>query len=116
MSIPPDLLGHKLVWAPPATASTNSTVATFIDTLMDRVLTGVTGSVLKVANSAAVESTCRENFNLLSECFAAITFSGVDPAGSVLVRMTALPRQDGADTGVELYHERRLWSDECGRG
>lgn len=81
-----DLDNHKLVWAPPASARQNATIATFIDTLMERALEGVEGHIVKVNGSNQVVRQCPENFNLLSECFAAVTFNGVDISNSLLVR------------------------------
>ena len=61
------------------------TVATFIDTLMARVLDGTSGNVVKLDNASKLELECPENFNGLSECFGAVVFGNVDPAAHTLV-------------------------------
>jgi len=59
---------------------------------MSRVLTGVSGTVHKITDPAQVEKECPENFNLLSDCFAAIVFGGIDVSGHVLVRKLSISR------------------------
>jgi hypothetical protein len=84
-AIPSNLLGHKLVWSPPPSATTDATISTFIDDLMNRVTAGVSGTVQRVTDSAAIETACPENFNLLSNCLAAVDFGSVDIGGHGLV-------------------------------
>lgn len=52
---------------------------------MAKVLQGVTGKVLQVPDAATVETQCRENFNLKSDCMAAVVFNDVDVAAHTLV-------------------------------
>ena len=82
--IPADLLGYTFVWVPPPAAKTYETVANFTDHLVAVALTGVQGTVIQLQDEAQIESKCRENFNLLSECFAAVVFDNVDPSGPSL--------------------------------
>lgn len=84
-SIPPDLLGHKMVWSPPPAALSNATLNNITDTLMATVLEGVHGDVVKVSNESLVEGECPQNFNLLSGCFMAVTFSQIDLEQRILV-------------------------------
>jgi ATP-binding cassette subfamily A (ABC1) protein 3 len=76
---------------PPASVTNNSTTSGFVDDLMDRVLTGVSGTVKKVMDPAQVETECPENFNLLSNCFAAIVFGEIDISAYELVRLIMHP-------------------------
>ena len=85
LPVPSHLLGHKLVWSPPSSASTNTTIDTFINDLMNRALTGVSGTVHKVTDPNQINTECPENFNDLSGCFAAVVFDEVDISGHALV-------------------------------
>jgi hypothetical protein len=73
------------LWSPPEGA--NQTVFTFVDTLMSRVLSGVSGDVIKVDYATEIERACPTNFNLRSECFAAVVFNSVDTITPSLVRL-----------------------------
>lgn len=55
---------------------------------MDRVLDGVNGDIVKVESNAEIERACPTNFNLRSECFAAVVFDEVDPASQALVSIS----------------------------
>ncbi|KAL1409650.1 hypothetical protein Q8F55_003646 [Vanrija albida] len=70
--IPPDLLGHRLVWVPPA----NDPAFTLMDTVLAGA--GVHGDVVRVPSVDGVAEHCPENFNQLSDCFAAVVFDSVD--------------------------------------
>jgi hypothetical protein len=54
---------------------------------MSRVLTGVSGTVVKLAEPDDVNMECPENFNLLSNCFAAVVFNEIDISEHMLVRL-----------------------------
>ena len=56
---------------------------------MTSVLANVNGQVLKVADASQVEAQCRENFNLRSDCLAAVVFNDVDISGQVLVSVAS---------------------------
>ncbi|ORX35007.1 hypothetical protein BD324DRAFT_633591 [Kockovaella imperatae] len=82
--IPSSFLNHKFVWVPPSDSATNETVSTFIDQLMNKVLGGHTGDIVKLDNASNLARECPENFNLLSECFGALVFDNVDPDSRTL--------------------------------
>lgn len=42
--------------------------------------------IVRVANNSRVERECPENFNGLSECWAAVVMTDVDPVNRNLVR------------------------------
>lgn len=52
---------------------------------MARVLNGVYGTVVRVANASEVEAQCRQSFNLRSDCFAAVVFGDIDTGSRTLV-------------------------------
>ena len=52
---------------------------------MSRVFSQSGGNVLKVESEAEIESQCPTNFNLRSECFAAVAFNTVDDGARSMV-------------------------------
>ena len=60
---------------------------------MTSVLANVNGQVLKVADSSQVETQCREDFNLRSDCMAAVVFNDVDVSGKTLVGVLSMVTQ-----------------------
>ena len=85
LPLPPNLDGYKFLWAPPPAASSNGTLSDLVDGLVDRVFQGVGGNIIKVDDEDDIERACPTNFNLRSECFAALVFNEVDDGRQVLV-------------------------------
>jgi hypothetical protein len=81
---------------------------------MATVLEGVHGDVVKVSNESLVEGECPQNFNLLSGCFMAVTFSQIDLEQRILVSKPAPSGRMTAEWYAELHDERRLWTGEGG--
>jgi hypothetical protein len=85
------------------------TIANFVDDLMSGVLTGISGNVVKLAEPDDVNMECPENFNLLSNCFAAVVFNEIDISERLLVSVF----KDVA-LMIELYPAERLWTSDDG--
>ncbi|KAK4686551.1 hypothetical protein P7C73_g3574, partial [Tremellales sp. Uapishka_1] len=83
-SLSPTLFGHQFYWVPPAAAATNSTIDTFVSNLIDNVFAGTKGTVKRVATYREVEDACPETFALLSNCYGAVTFTGINIEASEL--------------------------------
>ena len=79
-----------------------------VDRLVDLALAGVGVGNTKVNTVKEIENACPTNFNLRSECFAAISFNEVDTARQVLVSFG--DRHMSEDLIEELHLARRLWT------
>jgi ATP-binding cassette, subfamily A (ABC1), member 3 len=88
-----------LVWAD----GTNGTGVPSPDSIMSKVTAGFTPAQLqgvkKVATPADIPSTCPQNFNLFSECFAAIAFNDLPAVANGTHPINYTTRADGG-----LYH------------
>jgi hypothetical protein len=65
---------------------------------MSRVFSRSGGNVLKVETEADIESQCPTNFNLRSECFAAVVFNEVDDGANSMVCVPGLFETNVAGT------------------
>lgn len=68
------------MWVPP----TNDPGFNLMDTVLANA--GVHGDVVRVPTVDGVADKCPENFNQLSDCFAAVVFDSVDYESGLLVR------------------------------
>ena len=75
---------------------------------MSKVLEGVTAKIVKIDNDSMVQTECPENFNMLSDCFAALVFGDVDPAAGTIVSRSQYLNAGITDRTSELYFSRRL--------
>ncbi|ORY26511.1 hypothetical protein BCR39DRAFT_541062 [Naematelia encephala] len=99
LSLPTNLGSRRIVWSPPRAAATNATLDTFFDDLMSKAMTGVSGYIEKVQNSSSIDRACPQNYNGLSNCFAAVSFGAMDEAAHEL---TYTLRSDFGLTSVDV--------------
>lgn len=95
-----------LVWAD----ATNETVHPTPDDIMSHISTNFTAEQLKglkkVNSPDDVPSACQENFNLFSECYAAVVFTSFPSGdnGSQTIEYTL--RGDGGFFHIDVVHHK----------
>jgi ATP-binding cassette subfamily A (ABC1) protein 3 len=105
--------GLRLVWAD----GTNGTGVPSPDSIMSYVTSGFTKSQLtaiqQVATPADIPSACPQNFNLFSECFAAVAFNNIPAFGNDTNPINYTIRADGGLGHIDVVghnsdFERRI--------
>ncbi|KDR85831.1 hypothetical protein GALMADRAFT_234928 [Galerina marginata CBS 339.88] len=95
-----------LIWADGTDGTSNPTPANIIA----RVTSGFTPSQLalvkQIPNPADIPAQCPQNFNLFSECFAAVAFYDIPAGGNASINYTIL-----ADAGLAFIDVERHTSD-----